>query len=103
MGVSPYVNRLYSDLTDGLIIFQLYDIIKPGSVDWKKVTRTFKEKSAVMERIGLSCLSLNPSVCLFVCLSVCPLGHSRVTTRIIGNSGYLTYGQEGKNEAGLGC
>ena len=30
MGVSPYVNRIYSDLTDGLIIFQLYDIIKPG-------------------------------------------------------------------------
>lgn len=51
MGVSPYVNRLYSDLTDGLIIFQLYDIIKPGCVDWKKVKRTFKEKSAVMERI----------------------------------------------------
>lgn len=37
MGVSPHVNWLYSDLTDGLVIFQLYDIIKPGIVNWKKV------------------------------------------------------------------
>jgi plastin-3 len=37
MGVAPHVNWLYSDLTDGLVIFQLYDIIRPGIVDWKKV------------------------------------------------------------------
>lgn len=37
MGVAPHVNWLYSDLTDGLVIFQLYDIIKPGIVNWKKV------------------------------------------------------------------
>ena len=37
MGVSPYVSRLYNDLSDGLIIFQLYDIIKPGIVNWDKV------------------------------------------------------------------
>ena len=32
LGVSPYVNWMYSDLADGLIIFQLYDIINPGVV-----------------------------------------------------------------------
>lgn len=39
MGVAPHVNWLYSDLTDGLVIFQLYDIIKPGIVNWKKVRK----------------------------------------------------------------
>lgn len=39
MGVAPHVNWLYSDLADGLIIFQLYDIIKPGIVIWSKVHR----------------------------------------------------------------
>ncbi|XP_045464700.1 plastin-2 [Harmonia axyridis] len=41
MGVSPHINWLYSDLADGLIIFQLYDIIKPGKVDWNKVHSKF--------------------------------------------------------------
>lgn len=41
MGVAPHVNWLYSDLADGLIIFQLYDIIKPGIVKWSKVHRYF--------------------------------------------------------------
>lgn len=39
MGVNPHVNWLYSDLADGIIIFQLYDIIRPGVVDWKRVHR----------------------------------------------------------------
>ena len=41
MGVSPFVNRLYSDLGSGLIIFQLYDIIQKGTVDWNKVHQKF--------------------------------------------------------------
>ena len=52
MGVSPYCNRLYSDLADGLIIFQLYDIIKPGTVDWKKVITKFNKMRILMEKIG---------------------------------------------------
>ena len=39
LGVSPYVNWLYSDLADGLIIFQLYEIITPGTVEWNRVHR----------------------------------------------------------------
>ncbi|XP_040566376.1 fimbrin isoform X2 [Lepeophtheirus salmonis] len=39
LGVDPYVNYLYGDLYDGLIIFQIYDIIKNGMVNWKKVTQ----------------------------------------------------------------
>jgi len=51
MGVSPYVNYLYSDLCDGLIIFQLYDIIKPGIVDWAKVHKKFNKMRMLMEKI----------------------------------------------------
>ncbi|XP_032524883.2 plastin-2 [Danaus plexippus] len=51
MGVAPHVNWLYSDLTDGLVIFQLYDIIKPGIVNWKKVHRQFSKLTRFMERL----------------------------------------------------
>lgn len=36
LGVSPYVNYLYSDLIDGLIILQLYEKVNVP-VNWKKV------------------------------------------------------------------
>jgi len=45
LGVKPRVNYMYSDLYDGLIIFQLMDFVKPGIVDWKKRVNT-KEKMA---------------------------------------------------------
>ena len=37
MGVRPFVNYIYEDLSNGLVIFQLYDIIRPGIVSWKRV------------------------------------------------------------------
>uniref|UniRef100_UPI00398F7DAC plastin-1-like n=1 Tax=Pristiophorus japonicus TaxID=55135 RepID=UPI00398F7DAC len=37
-GVSPFVNHLYSDLTDGLVIFQLYENVTVP-VDWNRVNR----------------------------------------------------------------
>lgn len=52
MGVSPYVNYIYNDLIDGLIIFQLYDICKPGIVDWNKVIKKFNKLKANFEKIG---------------------------------------------------
>lgn len=51
MGVQPYVNWLYSDLADGLIIFQLFDIIKRDVVDWKKVHKTFSRMKKFMEQL----------------------------------------------------
>lgn len=51
MGVMPYVNWLYSDLADGLIIFQLYDIIKPGIVNWGRVHRKFSKLRKFMEKL----------------------------------------------------
>ncbi len=37
LGVKPFVNYIYEDLSNGLVIFQLYDIIRPGIVNWKRV------------------------------------------------------------------
>jgi hypothetical protein len=37
LGVDPYVNHLYEDLRDGLILLQVLDKIQPGIVDWSKV------------------------------------------------------------------
>lgn len=51
MGVKPFVNYLYSDLCDGLIIFQLYDIIKAGTVDWSRVQQKFAKIRAFMQKI----------------------------------------------------
>lgn len=51
LGVSPYVNCLSSDLADGLIIFQLYEIINPGCVEWPKVTRKFSRMKKFMEKL----------------------------------------------------
>jgi plastin-3 len=52
MGVNPRVHYLYRDLIDGLTLFQLYEIIQPGVVDWKRVVKDFKKRSIVMEMIG---------------------------------------------------
>lgn len=51
MGVNPHVNWLYSDLADGLVIFQLYDIIKPGIVNWNRVHRKFNSLTKFMEKL----------------------------------------------------
>ncbi|XP_076343655.1 plastin-1-like isoform X2 [Tachypleus tridentatus] len=51
MGVNPHVNWLCSDLADGLIIFQLFDIIKPGMVNWNKVHKLFNKLKFFMEKV----------------------------------------------------
>jgi hypothetical protein len=37
LGVDPFVNNLYEDLRNGIVILQLEDLIQPGIVDWSKV------------------------------------------------------------------
>ncbi|VDN91204.1 unnamed protein product [Brugia pahangi] len=51
MGVDPHVNWLYSDLCSGVIIFQLYDIIRPGIVNWKRVVKKFSKLKGMMDQI----------------------------------------------------
>ena len=39
LGADPFVNNLYEDLRDGLILLQTYDKVRPGSVEWKQVNK----------------------------------------------------------------
>ncbi|KAI8609815.1 calponin homology domain-containing protein [Chytriomyces sp. MP71] len=39
LGVEPFVNNLFDDLADGLILLQAIDKVRPGFVDWKKVNK----------------------------------------------------------------
>jgi hypothetical protein len=39
LGVSPFVNSLYQDLRDGLVLIQLFDKIQPGLVNWDRVNQ----------------------------------------------------------------
>merc|ERR1712241_1585227 len=45
LGVKPRVNYLYSDLYDGLVLFQFMDFIQPGIVDWDKRVVTLEKMS----------------------------------------------------------
>lgn len=37
--VDPFVNNLFDDLQDGLVLLQAIDYVRPGMVDWKKVNK----------------------------------------------------------------
>jgi hypothetical protein len=39
LGVDPFVNNLYSDLSDGLVLLQLFDKVEPGIVNWNQVNK----------------------------------------------------------------
>jgi len=37
LGIEPFVNNLFEDLRDGIVILKVMDIVQPGIVDWTKV------------------------------------------------------------------
>lgn len=39
LGVDPFVQNLFDDLSDGLVILQCIDKVHPGLVEWKKVNK----------------------------------------------------------------
>ncbi|KAL5480026.1 hypothetical protein EMCRGX_G023641 [Ephydatia muelleri] len=53
LGVSPFVNSLYQDLKDGLILLQLLDKVQPGIVNWDKVNKaeSFKKMGGNMKKL----------------------------------------------------
>ncbi|XP_046858889.1 plastin-3-like [Xenia sp. Carnegie-2017] len=52
LGANPFVNHLYNNLHDGLVLFQLFDKIKPGVVNWDKVNKPpFKQMGGKMKKI----------------------------------------------------
>ena len=52
LGVNPFVNNLYQDLRDGLVLLQLLDKVQPGLVDWKRVNQPpYKAQGGNMKKI----------------------------------------------------
>jgi len=39
LGIDPYVNNLFEDLKNGLVLLKIEDKLNPGVVDWKKVNQ----------------------------------------------------------------
>jgi plastin-1 len=39
LGIEPFVQNLFEDLRDGLVLLRVFDKISPGSVDWTKVNQ----------------------------------------------------------------
>jgi len=39
LGVDPFVNNLFGDLRNGLVLLNVIDKIEPGRVDWKRVNK----------------------------------------------------------------
>lgn len=37
LGIEPFVNNLFEDLRDGVVILKVMDVVQPGIVDWNKV------------------------------------------------------------------
>jgi len=37
LGINPYVNNLFEDLKNGLVLLKIEDKLQPGCVDWKRV------------------------------------------------------------------
>jgi len=37
LGIDPYVNNLFEDLKNGLVLLKIEDKLQPGCVDWKRV------------------------------------------------------------------
>lgn len=52
LGVNPFVNNLYKDLRDGLVLIQLFDKIQPGIVNWDRVNQPpFKKIGGNMKKL----------------------------------------------------
>ncbi|KAL3317597.1 phospholipid scramblase 1, partial [Cichlidogyrus casuarinus] len=50
LGVTPYVNHLYTGLQDGLVLLQLLEMIHPNSVNWKIANNTFDVKKVLYQK-----------------------------------------------------
>ncbi|EDO32484.1 predicted protein [Nematostella vectensis] len=52
LGIKPFVQNLYLDLDDGMILFQLFDQVQPGIVNYDKVNKPpFKKMGAKMKKL----------------------------------------------------
>jgi len=70
---NSFVHHLFSDLHDGCVFLKLYDIIKPGTVDWKRAKLTFKKLHETYEKIENCnyCVELGKDKMRFSLVSTC--------------------------------
>ncbi|EGC36149.1 hypothetical protein DICPUDRAFT_14945, partial [Dictyostelium purpureum] len=54
LNIKPYVNNLQQDLQDGLVMLQMFDKIKPGSVNWKDVNMNPSNNYMALENCNYS-------------------------------------------------
>ncbi|GAA54621.1 Plastin-2 [Clonorchis sinensis] len=52
LGVRPFVTFLDIDLSNGLVLLQLIDLIQPGTVDWSKVVHVFDPLKRLFQEQG---------------------------------------------------
>ena len=52
LGVNPFVNHLYNDLKSGHVIMQLFDSVKPETVNWSKVNVPPYKFGGHMKKLG---------------------------------------------------
>ncbi|THD25658.1 L-plastin [Fasciola hepatica] len=52
LGVRPFVSYLDIDLSNGLVLLQLIDIIQPGTVDWSQVVQKFDPMKRLFQEQG---------------------------------------------------
>ncbi|GAB1601285.1 plastin-1-like [Argonauta hians] len=52
VGVNPFVYNLYGDLSDGLVLLQLFDVVGDHIVDWSNVTKHFNKMKCNFEKIS---------------------------------------------------
>ncbi|CAH8525257.1 unnamed protein product [Dicrocoelium dendriticum] len=52
LGVRPFVSFIDMDLSNGLVLLQLIDIIRPGTVDWSKVVHNFDPMKRLFQEQG---------------------------------------------------
>jgi plastin-1 len=53
-----YLNNLYNDISDGVSLLKTLDKVKPGCIDWKKVTKNPTNK---FQKLGNCNLAVNVS------------------------------------------
>jgi len=52
LGIEQYVNNLFDDVGDGIVILQTMDNVRPGVVDWARVNKTAKQIFKKIENLN---------------------------------------------------
>jgi len=86
VGIETFVNNLFSDLQDGIVLLQLLDTIKPGCVCWPKVNKApVKSVFKKNENCNYALLLSKDAGCVLVGIGGTDLakGHKQYTLALV--------------------